>query len=96
MPKQTKICRVCGAAYEACNSVRSGSGVFNWREVACSPQCGMVYLKKVTDSRRGFEEAHTPPAIRRRKSERPEPHDTVETVPVETSAAGFGSMEASE
>lgn len=28
MPKQTKICRVCGATYEACNSARSGSSAF--------------------------------------------------------------------
>lgn len=52
MPKQTKICRVCGAEYEACHSVRTGSSVFNWREVACSPACGMVYLERITASRK--------------------------------------------
>lgn len=51
MPKQTKTCRVCGAKYEACNSVRTGGKTFNWREVACSPECGMVYLDKITASR---------------------------------------------
>ena len=51
MPKQTKTCRVCGAKYEACNSVRTGGKTFNWREVACSPECGMVYLDKISASR---------------------------------------------
>ena len=51
MPKQTKVCRVCGKTYEACRSIKSGSSVFNWREVACSPECGSVYLKRVMESR---------------------------------------------
>lgn len=51
MPKNTKICRVCGAEYEACHSVRTGTGVFNWREVACSPECGMRYFKLVEAAR---------------------------------------------
>lgn len=51
MTKQTKICRVCGSEYDACNSVRTGNKVFNWREVACSPECGMVYLEKINASR---------------------------------------------
>lgn len=51
MPKQTKKCRVCGASYEACRSVNPVDGVFNWREVACSPECGTIYLEKVIASR---------------------------------------------
>ena len=51
MPKQTKICRVCGKTYEACNSQRTGSSVFNWKEVACSPECGTEYFKRVELSR---------------------------------------------
>lgn len=51
MPKQTKICRVCGKTYEACNSQRTGSNVFNWKEVACSPECGTEYFKRVELSR---------------------------------------------
>lgn len=51
MPKRTGICRVCGATYESCNSVRTGSSVFNWREVACSPECGATYLNQVRISR---------------------------------------------
>lgn len=51
MPKQKKVCRVCGAAYEACRSIKTGDASFNWREVACSPECGMVYLQSVMAAR---------------------------------------------
>lgn len=51
MPKQMKTCRVCGATYEACNSIKTGTSVFNWREVACSPACGELYLSRVNDAR---------------------------------------------
>lgn len=51
MPKQKKICRVCGAAYEACRSIKTGDTAFNWREVACSPECGTVYLQNVMAAR---------------------------------------------
>lgn len=51
MPKHTKECRVCGKHYAACNSARTGSPIFNWREVACSPECGEVYLELIRESR---------------------------------------------
>lgn len=51
MPKQTKTCRVCGKEYEACRSIKTGDTVFNWREVACSPECGKEYLQRVMTSR---------------------------------------------
>lgn len=60
MPKQTKTCRVCGEVYEACNSARAGGSVFNWREVACSPECGMVYLDRVTAARSVEEPVEMP------------------------------------
>lgn len=53
MPKQTKNCRVCGKVYEACRSIKTGDTVFNWREVACSPECGKIYLQRVMASRSG-------------------------------------------
>ena len=55
MPKQTKTCRVCGKEYEACRSIRTGDKAFNWREVACSPECGSQYLEKVLISRGKIE-----------------------------------------
>lgn len=86
MPKQTKICRVCGATYEACNSARSGSNAFNWREVACSPECGMVYLDRITASRsivEPVEEAAVMRFPRKKKVEKPEPElELVEEIAV--------------
>lgn len=76
MPKQIKTCRVCGATYEACNSARSGNKAFNWREVACSPECGMVYLDKITASRSIVEPAEEAAAMRfprKKKVEKTEP-----------------------
>ena len=46
-----KRCRVCGKEYEACRSARRGDGVFRWREVACCPEHGEVYLAQVMASR---------------------------------------------
>lgn len=46
-----KKCRVCGKEYEACRSANRGDNVFRWREVACSPECGAMYLEQVTKSR---------------------------------------------
>lgn len=44
-------CRVCGKPYKICiNCGRSGSG-YNWRRVACSPECGDIYLQRIIESR---------------------------------------------
>ena len=51
MAKVFKTCRVCGKTYEACRTVSVVPGVFRWQEVACSPECGAIYLKKVKESR---------------------------------------------
>lgn len=92
MPKQKKICRVCGAEYEACQSVRTGSSIFNWREVACSPECGMKYLDRITVSRSIVESAEETTAVRssrKKKVEKTEPElkQSIDTVGVPTDAA---------
>lgn len=46
-----KICKVCGKEYEPCRSIRPTDSVFNWRVVACSPQCGQEYFRQVTEAR---------------------------------------------
>lgn len=51
MPKVMKTCRVCGRPYEACRTVNDALGVFRWQEVACSPECGAIYLRKLNESR---------------------------------------------
>lgn len=46
-----KQCRVCGKEYEACRSLNRTVGVFRWQEVACSPECGSIYLQQINVSR---------------------------------------------
>lgn len=55
-----KKCRVCGKEYEPCRSTKSVPGVFHWREVSCSPECGAIYLRQV-------EESRNPPPVKIKK-----------------------------
>lgn len=104
MPKQIKTCRVCGATYEACNSARSGNKAFNWREVACSPECGMVYLDKITASRsivEPVEEAAVMRFPRKKKVEKPEPElkqvvEAEEEISVEAEVSESEDIEVTE
>lgn len=43
-------CRVCGKAYKPCRTVVQ-NGVFRWQAVACSPECGAEYLRRIEESR---------------------------------------------
>ena len=52
MTTAIKKCRVCGKPYEACRSARNVAGVFRWQEVACSRECGLIYLAKIEESRK--------------------------------------------
>lgn len=51
MAKATKICKVCGAEYEYCHTVRQVPGVFRWQDVACCPEHGSIYLARIAESR---------------------------------------------
>ena len=51
MATAIKVCRVCGKEYEACHTLKRVAGVFRWQEVACSPECGGIYLAKIEASR---------------------------------------------
>lgn len=51
MATARKNCRVCGKEYEMCRTLKRVAGVFRWQEVACSPECGSVYLARVKASR---------------------------------------------
>lgn len=51
MATAIKICRVCGKEYPACHSLRRGDTTFRWQEVACSPECGAEYLRRILISR---------------------------------------------
>ena len=39
----------CGQ--EMPGSANRAAGVFRWQEVACSPECGAIYLQKINESR---------------------------------------------
>lgn len=103
MPKQKKICRVCGAEYEACQSVRTGSNIFNWREVACSPECGMKYLDRITASRSIVESAEETTAVRSSRKKKVEKTKSelesiieVEYIPAEVEVSDSESIEITE
>ena len=51
MATAIKKCRVCGKMYEACHTQRPNTG-FRWQEVACSPECGSIYLTRIEESRK--------------------------------------------
>lgn len=51
MAASIKKCRVCGKDYEACRSMNRSADVFRWQEVACSPECGAEYLRRIAESR---------------------------------------------
>ena len=46
-------CKVCGKEFKVCMNCRNRSegGSYNWRAVACSPECGDIYLKQVLAAR---------------------------------------------
>lgn len=50
-------CRVCGKEYEPCRTATRRPNVFHWQEVACSPECGAIYLQRIIESRKPVEES---------------------------------------
>lgn len=52
MATAIKKCRVCGKEYEACHTLKHTAGVFRWQEVACSQECGSIYLAAIRESRK--------------------------------------------
>lgn len=50
-------CRVCGKEYEPCRTATRRPNVFHWQEVACSPECGAIYLQRIIESRKPAEES---------------------------------------
>lgn len=51
MAVHTIPCRVCGKMFTPCNKTSGALGAFNYREVACSPECGAEYLRRVQAAR---------------------------------------------
>lgn len=48
----TAKCRVCGKEFTPCRTPNP-NGMFRWREVACSFECGQEYLQRVMEARLG-------------------------------------------
>lgn len=44
-------CRVCGKMFTPCNKTSGALGAFNYREIACGPECGAEYLRRVQAAR---------------------------------------------
>lgn len=49
---ETAKCRVCGKEFTPCRTPNP-NGMFRWREVACSFECGQEYLQRVMEARLG-------------------------------------------
>lgn len=68
----TKVCRVCGREYESCHTLRPNlNSEFRWQEVACCPEHGAEYLKRIMISRGQLpaeEKAETPKKRSRKKA----------------------------
>lgn len=75
-------CRVCGKEYQSCRSANRAPGIFRWQEVACSPECGEIYLKRIIESRspKNVEQVVTEERTSRKKSKKPIVLETVEEV----------------
>lgn len=58
--KRTEACRVCGKQFVPCNRTSKDLKAFNYRAVACSPECGEIYLKRILESRSTKEEEVLP------------------------------------
>lgn len=50
--KVQKPCKICGNLYTPCGDCENDKSSFHWRNVACSIECGIKYLKKVEDARK--------------------------------------------
>ena len=89
MEKGVRICKVCGKEYPYCKTFRS-SDIFRYQDVACSPECGEKYFKKILESRMEKIPEDTEPVkeVPKKKSRKAKkaPVDIQEEPPVEESS----------
>ena len=50
MATGTRKCKVCGKVYKYCKNYHD-TGVFRYKDVACSPECGAIYFERIQASR---------------------------------------------
>ena len=56
-----KVCKVCGKQYEACHTLRPNmNSEFRWQDVACCPEHGAEYLRRILISRGELVEEEQP------------------------------------
>ena len=76
---ETAKCRVCGKEFTPCRTPNP-NGMFRWREVACSFECGQEYLQRVMEARLGArlddapkatELAEEPAAAKAKRAKKP-------------------------
>ena len=63
-------CKECGKEYKACNPIGIKQNRFRWQTVACSPECGEIYLERFLAAK---AEAHKQEVV-----SEPESSDVVE------------------
>lgn len=63
MAARTIPCRVCGKMFVPCNKPSAVIGAFNYHSIACSPECGAEYLRRVQAARHESTVEKTPDAI---------------------------------
>lgn len=51
MARIKRICKNCGAEYICCNRTSENDGMFHWKDVACSLECGLKYVAEVEAER---------------------------------------------
>lgn len=63
MAARTIPCRVCGKMFVPCNKPSAVIGAFNYHSLACSPECGAEYLRRVQAARQKSVVNETPDAV---------------------------------
>ena len=63
MAARTIPCRVCGKMFVPCNKPSAVIGAFNYHSIACSPECGAEYLRRVQVARQESAVEKAPDAI---------------------------------
>ena len=99
MPKETMICKVCGKEYVACRTPNL-TGVFRWRDVACSVECGQVWLERIERSRCKPSNEHAEPTSENVPNEPQDPIEEstpeMETIPAQAVSLTLDEEDDSE
>jgi len=72
MADAKKVCRVCGKQYAACRTKTTNPAIFRWQDVACSPECGAEYLRRVIASRTPEPQEEKPRKFEQRRKREPD------------------------